>query len=357
MQYFIRGLSFFLTAIVINGLLNYWRHPKNVEEGNVCLPRSFAVLGAVASAVFLIPAFITAFSDQADLWVPILFLLLASLGAVAVIAFVNCRISYDEDGFVSRNFFGIKRTVTYEQVTAIRENKNETFLYIGKRRILVDRIAVGGYEFIKLVKKKYRTLHGGQYLPRVTKVKGDIFKGNIHDPGSFLFVYILVAVVMIGVLIFTVCHTYFSPSTANNTEEHGVSFVSCESGDGELILTPAKGRLYKIRFIEEPFDAEKIRALCDGEQTVTVYCEEITPDDEEAYYSVKAILQDGVYLLTFEQTNQWHRDEYGLLVVFAAGLCLLWGLFVAASIVVGRNPKKFSKRVIRAFFKNEYVRD
>ena len=72
-----------------------------------------------------------------------------------IVGFINCRISYDEDGFVSKNFLGIKRKFTYDQVTAIKENLRESYIYMGDRRVMVDQLAVGGDEFIKLVKKKY----------------------------------------------------------------------------------------------------------------------------------------------------------------------------------------------------------
>ena len=45
-----------------------------------------------------------------------------------------------------------------------------------------------------------------------------------------------------------------------------------------------------------------------------------------------------------------------MLVVFVAGLCLVWGAFVVCSIIEGRNPRKFSKRFVRLFFKDGYIK-
>ena len=92
----------------------------------------------------------------------VVLLFFSSLGATLIIAFANCRISYDEDGFVAKNFFGVKRKFTYDQVTAIKENMHEDYIYVGKRRVMIDEFSVGGKEFIAYVKKRYRTLHNGQ---------------------------------------------------------------------------------------------------------------------------------------------------------------------------------------------------
>lgn len=34
---------------------------------------------------------------------------------------------------------------------------------------------------------------------------------------------------------------------------------------------------------------------------------------------------------------------------------VLWSAFVVASVVIGRNPKKYSKRMIRFFFQDGYT--
>ena len=244
MSYIIRGLTFLLIPIIVSGVLGFLRQPKQAEDGKVYLPKFLAILGAIASAIFLIPAIITAFSDE-PLWVPILFLLLSSLGATLIIAFVNCRITYDQDGFIHKSFFGIKRRFTYEQVTAIKENMHEKFLYVGKRRLMVDEFSIGGDDFIKLVKKKYRTMHDGKSLPKIYKTKHDIFNGNVQDAGGFLFAYILVGVIAVGFLIFAVYSTY-APSTPNNTIEQTISFVSYEKNEEEIILTSSDNQIFKI---------------------------------------------------------------------------------------------------------------
>lgn len=355
MKHVIRGLTFLLISVVVNGILRYLRENKQAEYGKVHLPKLIGVLGMGASVLFLIPTVITAFTED-SLGLSFFFFLFSMLSASLIVGYVNCRISYDEEGFVAKSFFGIKRKYTYDQVTAIKENTHESYLYVGKRRVMVDEFSIGGKEFIKLVKKKYRTMHNGESLPKIYKTKHDIFNGHVRDSGQFLAVYILLGVICLGLLIFSIVYAYFSPASANNTVKQSVSFVSCDVSNDTVILTSADRQIYKIRFIDDRFDTESIRSICDGKSIVTAYSKEMTPEDADPYYSIRAIETQGHFLLSFAETERLHRQENTMLVLFMAGMCLIWGAVVAFSIIVGRNPQKFSKRFVRLFFKDGYIR-
>lgn len=355
MRYVFRGLSFLLIPILVNGIFTIMRRPRQSEKGKVYLHDFLGLLGIIATAFFLVLAIVSAFSDE-PLWVLIIFFMAAALGSTMIIGFVNCRISYDEEGFVAKNFFGIKRRFTYDQVTAIKENTHERYLYMGSRRVMVDEFAIGGKEFIQLVKKKYRTMHDGKSLPKIQKTKHDIFNGNVHDAGGFLFAYILVGIVVVGLLGLSVYSAYFTSSNTSNTIKQSVSFISCKASNKEIVLISKVKQTYFIEPIDDQFDMKAIQAICDGETIVTTYSTEVTPRDEEPYFDIKAITHQGTYIVSFEETNQLHRKESTKLVIVVAGLCLIWGAVVGCSIVVGRNPKKFSKRFVRLFFKDGYIK-
>lgn len=330
------------------------RKPKKAKDGKVHLPASFAALGSVVAVLFLIPTFITAFFDDEETWVTILFFVFSIIGVVLVIAFINCRISYDDDGFVAKTFFGVKRKATYDQVTAIKENMHETYIYIGKRRVMVDEYSIGGMEFIKLVKKKYRTFNNGKSIPQIQKSKYDIFNGHIEDVTGFYAAYIIIFVVLIGMIILLTCYT-FTSSSVNNTIEQTVIFNSCEIVKDEIILTATDNQIYKITFNDEQINIQEIKTICNGKSEVTTYSKEVTPDDEEDYYSVKAIKNKDDYLLSFEETNKLNRLEGLKVIGLFLFMLLIWNAYIVASIVVGRNPQKFSKKVVRLFFKDGYI--
>ena len=196
MEYVVRALGFLLIPVIVSGLLAVLRQPKKAKKGKVYLHALLAIIGIIGCTAFLIPTLITAFTEETP-WISLAFLAFSLFGASFIVAFVNCRVSYDQDGFVAKNFFGIKRKYTYDQVTAIKEGMHENYLYVGKRRIMIDEFAIGGAEFIGFVAKKYRAIHDGRALPVIRKTKGDIFNGNVEDVFGFMFAYISVGVLIL----------------------------------------------------------------------------------------------------------------------------------------------------------------
>jgi len=158
MKYVISGLTLLLIYIVVNSILGHLKQPKQTENGKVHFPKFFMILGVITFVVFLIPTVITAFLDI-PLFVPVIFLLFSLLGMSLIVAFINCRISYDQNGFVHKNFFGIKRQFTYDQVTAIRKSAHEKYIYVGKKRLMIDELMMGGYDFVEFVEKKYKAFN------------------------------------------------------------------------------------------------------------------------------------------------------------------------------------------------------
>ena len=355
MEYAVRALGFLLIPVIVSGLLAVLRQPKKAKQGEVHLPALLAIIGIVGCAAFLIPTIITAFTEPKP-WISLAFLAFSLLGASLIVAFINCRVSYDRDGFVAKNFWGIKRKYTYDQVTGIKEGIHENYLFIGKRKVMIDELAVGGAEFIGFVRKQYRTTHNGRALPVIRKTKGDIFNGNVEDVFGFMFAYISVSVLILVTMAILVWYVFLTPSSVANTEERQASFESYTVEKTVIRLSASDDRIYSVRTVGKDYDVDRIKALCDSETVYTVYVKEVTPDDGEEYYSVKAIRYEDSYILSFEETNTRHRQEYWVLPLFPLGFALMWGIYVFFSIKVGRNPKKYSKRVIGLFFKDGYVK-
>lgn len=233
---------------------------------------------------------------------------------------------------------------------------HEDYIYIGKRRVMIDKFSVGGIDFIAYLRKRYRTLHKGQALPIIRKNKHDIFNGNVDDVFGFMFAYIMIGVVIVAYTIFLVWYIYGNHCTVDNTIEQEVSFTSFIAKDDEIVLTSIDNKLYKIRFIGEGFNSDEIKSVCDGKTLLTTYSKEVTPNDADDFYVIKAIRYESTNLLSFDETNRWHQEEYWPLLFFPIVFAIVWGAYVAGSIIVGRNPKKFSKKVIKLFFKDGYVK-
>lgn len=354
MEHLVRCLCFILIPVIVSGVLALLRRPKEAEKGKVHYPKFFLLLGLVCTTLFLIPTFITAFTDE-PLWLPIGFFAFSLLGACFIVAYINCRISFNEEGFVSKNFFGAKRVFTYDEVTYIKEDMHDTCLYMGKRKVMVDEFAVGGREFVAFVKKQYRSQHDGRAIPKVEKSTRDIFRGNVTDVPGFLAAYILVGLIIVGLAVFLAWYT-FTPTTAEDTVAQEVTFLSLRREEDAIVLISKDRQIYQLRFYDDALDIEALKAICDGNTVVTTYSKEITSKNEKPYYSVHAMKLGEAYLLSFEETNRWHRQEYWPLLLFPAVFAVVWGGYIVGSVIVGRNPKKYGPKIVNFFFKEGYVR-
>lgn len=353
MKYIIPVLCGFDTLIILYGLIVWLRQPKETERGKVHLPRVFMPIGGAVAVVFLILTIITYFNDE-PLWVSLIGFSLSFLGLLLIIGFINCRISYDEEGFAYKTIFGRKLEYTYSQVTGIRKNMNETYIYVGKRKLLVDALYVGGYDFIKQVKKKYSAFNGGKGVPNV-KPKVDIFNGHVNDATGFLIAYGIMAVFTVAFLIFAICIVYL-PKTESNTTEQKVVFVSYEEFGEDVVLTTADNKIFKIQYVDEQFNGEKIEEICNGDAAVITYSEEVTPKDGDDYFALDAIKYNNNYILTFGETHRLYKQENFPVIIFAIVFVLaVFGLIIG-TIIVGRNPQRYSKRVVRMFFKDGYIK-
>ncbi|MGB7594733.1 MAG: hypothetical protein WBL80_04155 [Erysipelotrichaceae bacterium] len=91
---------------------------------------------------------------------------------------------------------------------------------------------------------------------------------------------------------------------------------------------------------------------CDGKTVFDVYAMKYNADEGIPYYQVMSLKdQKGTVFLTLENANAQSKSDEWMIYLFVGGVFLLWTMYVAGSIYVGRNPEKFSKKTIRLFFK------
>lgn len=322
------------------------------KKRRVYLPKWIPVLGICDFLLFVIFSFMSMSSDE-PLWVPILFFLFSLMGLSLVIGFINCRISYDDNGFTFKNFFGVKRYFSYGQITAIKENVHDIHIYIGKKKVSIDLFSVGSIDFISFAHKKYRTLFRGHDIPRIEKNKNDIFNGNVLDTTGFLIAYVAVSISILAFAVILIFHI-FTPASVENTIEEQVVFMSLVYED-DLSFVSSDGILYRTDYWNEAHEPSDITSLCDGKNEVTVYYVEASDKNDNSYRRIKALYHNNDPLITFEQTNKlWVRTQWPILLIPIIG-GILWGAYIAASIVVGRNPQKYGHKVVRLFFKDGYV--
>lgn len=333
---------------------------KNNNAGEVRLPKGFVAVGLVCGALFMSFAIFAVFAKA--YFAVAVFLPLTLAAAALIVACVNCRITYDATGFVHKSFFGVERSYFYHQITAIREMPNETYLYMGDHRAMVDRYAVGGEVFLAYAKARYAD-HYGVTIPQKGREKGgklDVFNGHVKGGTGLLVLYVVLAVLFAGFFAMIVYTTYFIPVTEADTTPRRVAFISCGEYDGDLILRTNedfadKEWHYEIQSVDSTVDVEAIRALCDGETYVDVFVQEKDPNSNSPYYVIRALRHNGEDVLSFEVTEAIEQRENSLAVVLMGGFFVFWILVIVFSIKVGRNPGKYSKKVVRLFFKDGYI--
>ncbi len=347
MRHFIAWLLGRLTGKTTEKMESHLEQHRPGQCGKVYLPGFIAVVAGICFAI-LIAFTVLIFYTELSRWYALLPFALALVSLIPILIYFNCRIFYDDHGFTAKNIFGVTHTFTYQDITAIKENYDESFLYAGKHRILVERHAVGGPEFLIQVKQHYSLLHPGQTLPKAPRSRLDPFNGHVSNVGGFWFGVIL-GTILIGFGCFSLLHSIFATSTPDNTIRQSVCFKSYYVAENELGLYSTDDQLYVIRHYGEPFEDSAIKSICNGFTTVTTYSKEMSSKYREDHYLLKAVELGGIYLLTFEKADYLERTEFWPLIPLVAVLLLGWFAFIAGAIIVGRNPKKYSQRTINFF--------
>ena len=331
---------------------------RRSDRGRVYLPSIFAFIGAICGGFFIAFTVWAALSEESP-WVALCFLGFVLLCSVVSMAHLNCRVTYDDDSFTAKNFLGFKRTFAYTDVTGIRERPSleDTLLYLGRRRVVVETMAVGGMQFEWHLRKRYRSLNGGRAIPVIKPKHGDPFNGHVEGGASLIIAYVLVGVICLGMLTAGVVITWFTPPTPEKSVVTEVVFERAHEQGNTLYLRPADGLKHELRDMDEGIDREAIKALCDGQTVVTVYGSgKYEPGDgEEPFCVIYALAVNNTYLVDFEDAARLHVRGYWPIVALFASFTLIWGVFVFFSFRVGRNPERYSKKMIHLFFKKGTV--
>ena len=358
MTYAILAVCALLLILFIVDVIVAIRDRRRSDRGRVYLPSIFAFIGAICGGVFIAFTVGTALSDE-ELWIPLCFLGFALLCGFISMTHLNLRVTYDEEGFTHKNFLGFKRTFAYSDITGIRERPSlsDTLLYLGRRRVVVETLAEGGMQFEWHLRKRYRSVSGGRSIPEVKSKRGDPFNGHVEGGATIVIAYVLVGALCLGMLAASAVYTWLLPPTPEKSVVTEVVFESVTEHGNTLCLRPADGLKHELRDTDEGIDKEAVKALCDGQTTVTVYGSgRYEPDDgEEPFCVVYALAVGDTYLVDFEDAARLHVRGSWPIVVLAAAFALIWAVFVVFSLRVGRNPERYSPKVINLFFKKGTV--
>lgn len=352
-------ISFAIAAVfavtIILCILFYFRHGRYITDRTVCLPRFVFFIGLICGLFFFAIAVYLLFTRRPT--AAMFFYPFSLLGIILMLGQLNERVTYDEYQFVASNLFGVSRTYSYADITAIQGKQRTVTIYFGKRRVKINELAAGKYQFLSFAKQQYRRIHIGQTIPALPdpahKNRWDIFNGHVDCYGEFLIVYIMMYVVILIALFMPTVDYLLSPKSEADLTYSTVVFDREEINKNNYLTLYAGDESYSVGDIElKLIDPDVFFDAYDaGAKFVVGYH---TAFDNKTIYSMEDT-SGRVYMKTELPRNMFKEGDEGLYYVLWGVMFAAWSVYVAMSIHVGRYPERFSPRVRRIFFKPGYL--
>lgn len=333
---------------------------RSSDRKLVCLPKALFWIGAVAGGVFLAIAWIAADQDG-SVGLTVCFGLFVLLGILLMLGWRNCFVAYDKNGFTQHNLIGMQRSFTYDQVTGWRMEKHnpmESTLYAAGKKISFNMMSENGADFLAVFSAGYRRTHGNRKIPEVSGLRKDKggFRAHVHNPGEYLFVFIMVMVLMGGMAGWLVLDTWL-PVNEKDGEQFTLTFLSWEIHEEELVMTtPRHPEQFHISGYQDYLSGfDRLTEKCDGTTPFEVWAEHVTPDDSDHFYRVLAISSEGEVYRSFEDSTAYNREFMPYALGFF-GICIAVLLVPFVLIyIVGSHPERFPKWVVYACFKKDAI--
>ena len=190
----------------------------------------------------------------------------------------------------------------------------------------------------------------------VRKASLDPFDGHVQDWAGMLFAYALVLAVGLGMM--GLCgYGAFTSITEANTQRVEVAFTHWGAkGADRINFYDAQGMAYRVSY--NLAGMEPVKAACGTGATFAAHVRLARPDDGPDYYRVFALTSaDGSETyMSFGHSNAAERKTWLTAGGIFAALTAVWVFYIVRSIQVGRHPDRYSRKTIRWYFKDGYVR-
>lgn len=267
-----------------------------------------------------------------------------------ILAGLLMRINYDLNGFTYRNMLGISRRYDWAEVEGKSDSKTNITVFVGGRRIRVGEDHIGVYKFLYTLNKRYKSIYGTD-VPIDPRSKKDLFKGHVEDAEGIIAVFVLLVFFFSAINVLAL-------STMKYPEQSELSYVRFTADsyriDDSNMYIESRDTQHPVRVAawEEVIDdpelfTEKLEA---GEEFAAGYIHSSRgkKPNEEVW---ELTGHDGtVYISYSDNLLYWQENDRSVKLVLL-GMDIFIILIIAGIVIVGRNPNKFSPRVVRAFFK------
>lgn len=268
-------------------------------------------------------------------------------------AWYSEKIWYDEDSFVVRNFWMVKKKYSYTDITGYYTS--DVFYFImEKKKIPVNTLIEGGWEFMETARRKYAEANNGESIPEASKLPGDIFNGHITGANDIIFVAVLLVAFGVGTLIYV----HIPPS--GMTSEHFEGTARGVQADGEKLTFYVKGE--EAPFIIKDFreygqsmdmiwdiPAKFTKVFVDAEYVAS-------SNGNPGYYCVYNMSdENGNVYVTFDKAWELEKERRKGGDIIIGIILIVLVICGTVCVVAGRNPRKY-RRLVRLCFKKENIR-
>lgn len=330
-----------ITCIITRGKRKDWDKRKIVH-----LPFWLALVGIICGGILSIPTVVCALDND---WM-FLFFGIVVLGCDCMMtAYLNCVIWYDDNGFLARNFLGVKRECSYADVEGIRSGRDRRIYFQG-HWIMIDEISHGAEEFIDALDRGHKRLTGKWVNASTSyKRKWDPMNGHLDYPWAYLTLWGVMGLFCLSlpVMIFVSMTSETDPS---EIVEHKVQFQSYKVEEGSLLLyVDGEEEPFEIGFYRHYGEALPVpEELCDGDWYFVGV-------EANRYYVKSLTGETGAQYITLESERQTYRESQKGAVWFLCIAAPLGAVFSFFGIAVARNPERYSDRVRRMYYKDGYL--
>lgn len=320
------------------------------KNGVVSISPIALVVGIICVIVFSIFTILSLISKSYG--TAIGFSVFVLLGLSLIVAFINCRIYYEPNQFTYKNFFGLKRTYKYSEITGIKYGTSDTIIYVGKKKILMDSMA-DSKNFLRLVKSKTNQ--------SVKGVREKLFNDNVYNSGEFIFAYSIVPIFIIGVMIFlNILGKPLKLEDLNCITTKITSYNEYINDEGnthlELSLEGYNPNFVIYFYQEDMENFSQFESAVSSEVEFNIYFDKSVEDFENTGSGVAMLTDiDGNTYLSLDTTNARDKENLNIVNIMSSILLVSMIIFMLIAFYVMSHADRFPN-AIKWFVKEDYLK-
>lgn len=159
-----------LLTLLLTALCFVKKAKRTAADGEKLMSQPFFVaMAGMLSAIFCIPTALLLWQGK---WLGLVFLAFAALGWVLELAYCNCWVRYDAQGFTHSNLLGMVKRFSYEDVAPVSKPRfkqalagNDLWIKAGSRRILIDAASRNSVDFLLTLSQRLQKPSGRMTSP------------------------------------------------------------------------------------------------------------------------------------------------------------------------------------------------